>query len=666
MTVKLTALEQAARLYSGSNLKNGKDFLGEGGCPWVKVEDLNNGELRKTSGILSVEGMKQVKVSPAGTVFFSNTGTIGKVGIAPCSMAPSNNMFAVEFDREQVLPLYGMYCLLAMKEDFRAEATGAVYASLRLSVFRKIRIPVPDLDVQREIAGKLTFLRRGEEKQNRQIGEIRQFVYSLFEEFFSGNMEAVMEGGSCLKLGECSDILLNGSAKNRGEQGKAVRYVATSQLEDRELLAGQVPKAEVEPEKIELYGLHAGDIVMNRVNSAERLGRCGVVLEEPEEMAVFGQNTLRIRANPQLLNPLFLFAWLTHPYIKQYIRGNSKNSTSFQSSLNKPVLVELPVPEVDLERQEEYCKELEKCFAYIRNAEEIITTLKELQQVWYDKIRLLYQQGEKEQGYKAGKRDYQEGRYWITPSERICYYDSFLECIQVPEKGRRSVRIWQLPPGAEVQFLDPVRTAAQQDYGCLEHIRLKRVSRTEVRIIRMEPVAYRSKESQGREDLERQLEEGGILSEQQDFGYIRREQEVKISENLSIEQFLSKYPSENREGYSRFWRLPASARRLISGLSVFQQAVFEEFLLAMQPLACHMVGKQVMLRDGNDKFRGRGIQDVIAAVRFFEHAGLLERRQGLYLSYDGDYGQGEKREMILDHRGQPIPIDTWICAEVRE
>ena len=30
MTVKLVPLEQAAKIYSGSNLKNGKDFLGEG------------------------------------------------------------------------------------------------------------------------------------------------------------------------------------------------------------------------------------------------------------------------------------------------------------------------------------------------------------------------------------------------------------------------------------------------------------------------------------------------------------------------------------------------------------------------------------------------------------------------------------------------------------
>ncbi len=666
MNVKLVPLEQAAKIYSGSNLKNGKDFLGEGGCPWVKVEDLNNGMLKETSEVLSEEEMRKVKVSPADTVFFSNTGTIGKVGIAGGCMAPSNNMFAVEFDRTQVLPLYGMYCLLAMKETFQAEASGAVYASLRLSSFRKIRIPVPDLDVQNKIAGKLDSLREGERQQKKLIDEIKELAHSLFEQYFSEYVKEVVEKGNCLRLGECAEVLLNGAAKKKRDQGTKVRYVATPQLNNWEIVAGQVPREEVEQEKIHVYRLRAGDIVMNRINSAERLGKCGIVLGEPEDMTVFGQNTLRIRVNQKLLKPLFLFAWLTHPYIKQYIQGNAKNSTSFQSSLNKPVLAALPIPRADWKRQEEYGKELENYFAYIRNAEELVKTLQELQEIWYGKIQLLYQQGEQKQGYQEDQKDYLEGRYWVTPSRGVCYYDSYLECIQAPEKERRSVRLSFLPLGAEVQFLNKVRTADQADYGCLEHIRLKRTDRGYVQVIRMEPVAYRSVKSQGREDRERELEDCGILSEQQDFGYIRGVQEVKIGENVTVEQFLSKYSFKTKEGYSRFRILPSSARLLITKLSGFQQAVFEEFLLAMQPLACHMVGRQVWMRAGGNMLKGRGIQDVIATVRFLEHAGLLEKRQGLYLDYDNDYSQGEKREMILDHRGQPVPMDTWICAEVKE
>jgi hypothetical protein len=328
--------------------------------------------------------------------------------------------------------------------------------------------------------------------------------------------------------------------------------------------------------------------------------------------------------------------------------------------------MELPLPLAKLWQQEKYAEELDSYFCYIRTAEKIIETLRELQQVWYDKIRFLSQQGEKEQTEADPFRGYQEGRYWTAPTGALCFYDSFLECIQVPPGGSRLVRLAGLPLGAEVQFLEEVRTADQKDYGRLGHTRLKRISEDTVQVIQMEPVAYRSGEMQKREDEERRLEENGILSEQQDFGYIRHIQEVKFGKGETAEQCLSNYRFHDGKEYCRFQQFPDSARFFVSRLSAFQQAVFEEFLLAMQPLACHMVGKQVVMRAGEEHFKHDGIQDVIAAVRLLEHAGLLERRQGFYLNYDGDYGQGEPRQMILDYRGKPIPIDTWICGDVRE
>ncbi|MCI8506633.1 MAG: hypothetical protein HFI67_10660 [Lachnospiraceae bacterium] len=327
MTVKRMPLEMVANIYSGSNLKNRENVFGGEGCPWVKVEDLNNGELETASRSLSSEGMGQVRVSPAQTVFFSSTGTIGKVGIAKVPMAPSNNMIAVEFDREQVEPLYGMYCLLAMGEELKAEAGGAVYASLRLSVFRKFQIPVPSREVQRRIAGKLEALHKSRLEQEALIDHVRQAVHVLFDNYFSGCIEDVIQKQRCLKLGECADIQLNGAAKNK--QGESVLYVATSQLDDWEISENRIPLVNVEPERMDRYCIHAGDIVMNRINSAERLGKCGLIFTEPEKMTVFGQNTLRIRGDHQLLNPIFLFAWLTHSYVKQYVRENAKNSTSF-------------------------------------------------------------------------------------------------------------------------------------------------------------------------------------------------------------------------------------------------------------------------------------------------------------------------------------------------
>ena len=82
-------------------------------------------------------------------------------------------------------------------------------------------------------------------------------------------------------------------------------------------------------------------------------------------------------------------------------------------------------------------------------------------------------------------------------------------------------------------------------------------------------------------------------------------------------------------------------------------------------MTCHMVERQLLQRaDGALPFR-RGLQDVIAAVALLENVGLLEYRQGRYLEYQTqseDQGTGDR---MLDHRGRPISIGTWLCAEPR-
>lgn len=325
----------------------------------------------------------------ASNGIFSGTGTIGKVGISDKAMAPSNNIIAVEFDTQKVLPLYGMHCLAAMQNEFKAESRGSVYNSLRLSVFRKFKIPVPDMRFQKMAAGKLEALRQSETQQECLTEALKGAVCSVFDKHFYEEVNRVVYDTKFTHLKDCSEILLNGASRRMqtGDAGETVCYIATAQLDDWEIQYNQAPHEKVELEQVRRLALHAGDIVMNRINSVERLGRCGIVVLEPEQISVFGQNTVRIRADEERMDPYFLFAWMIHPYVKQYIQQNSKNSTAFQSSLNKRVLTELPVPEVKLARQREFAEELGEYFTYIKTAGQISETLKGLRQIWYDKIR---------------------------------------------------------------------------------------------------------------------------------------------------------------------------------------------------------------------------------------------------------------------------------------
>ena len=659
MPVELIELEKVAEIYSGSALKRSSGTnmpLDNKGCPWVLVEDLRSEQIERTARTLSSEEMKAVRVAPPQTVLFSGTGTIGKVGITGVSMAPSNNLFAVEFDTKRVLPLYGMYCLSAMRHEFAALAKGAVYDSLRLADFRKFAIPVPDISEQMLIAEKLSMIQKSMGLQQELISHVYDAVSAEFNVIFEKEIDAVIQRSEFQTLGVHTEISLNGSPKSKPPGEMNSRYVSTALLADWEISYDQIPIFEVNANAATRSELHSGDIVMNRINQYDRVGRCGIIVDEPSELTVFGQNTLRIRANPEVLEPLFLFAWLKHPFIKQYIQRNAKSSTSFQSSLSKQTLFELPIPRTNIQDQRVFSKQFKTYLAYVVQANTIVKKLQELQQVWCNRILALHQNAQGSQRFSQTEH-YQDKQYWGSPTGGHYFYDIYLECIQLPLHESRELKLHQLPSNVDFQFVETARKLSDASYGALHHVRLHKLNDNTVRRDWMYPKAYQPEDAES--VLQQQLEDNGLLSDQQDFGYIRISEEIIVNRNDSIASLLEFAVPYDAEPYTRLTRMPIAVRRFVEQLSAFQQVIYEEFLLAMQPLAGHMVQKQIRLRMGESQFPSCGIQDVLATVHLLERFGLLERKHGLQLDYFNEDSQEKKRSPIQDHQGRTVLVDTW-------
>ena len=65
---------------------------------------------------------------------------------------------------------------------------------------------------------------------------------------------------------------------------------------------------------------------------------------------------------------------------------------------------------------------------------------------------------------------------------------------------------------------------ADPAYGALAHLRLRRTDRDAWTLVQMLPQMYRPQDKAGAEQLERE----GLLSERQDFGYLRRERVLSL------------------------------------------------------------------------------------------------------------------------------------------
>jgi type I restriction enzyme S subunit len=128
-----------------------------------------------------------------------------------------------------------------------------------------------------------------------------------------------------------------------------------------------------DPDEIAQYLLHTGDVLFNRTNSPEWVGKTG--LYRGERPALFAGYLIRINHSTNVVRSEYLNWFLNSPIAKQY--GNTvKTDGVNQSNINGDKLVNYPFPYCSLAEQDEIVHILEQTVSLIdRSLEEIDTNL---------------------------------------------------------------------------------------------------------------------------------------------------------------------------------------------------------------------------------------------------------------------------------------------------
>lgn len=109
----------------------------------------------------------------------------------------------------------------------------------------------------------------------------------------------------------------------------------------------RIDKVRLGHEEERLYVLHPGDILMNRVNSRELVGKCAVV-DYFAAGAVFESKNMRLRLNLAMAFPTYVAAFLNSAYGRQQIDQRVRQIVG-QATINRSDLdsIEIPLPTVD-------------------------------------------------------------------------------------------------------------------------------------------------------------------------------------------------------------------------------------------------------------------------------------------------------------------------------
>ena len=213
--------------------------------------------------------------------------------------------------------------------------------NLRYDNFINTAILVPSLPEQQKIVSKL-------DKQMEQIEmmkkEAEKAMESLKIMFDSYLLKIFDQGFPTKKLGDLINKIQNGVYKPAQFRTKGKKMVRMYNIENDSIVLNDnnLQEIELSDDEKTKYILDKDDILLSRVNSAELVGKCGIVKDKLVGYA-FENMIIRIKVNQNRIIPDYLAFFLISQKGKKEIRGITRHAIN-QSSINNTDVKKLNIP----------------------------------------------------------------------------------------------------------------------------------------------------------------------------------------------------------------------------------------------------------------------------------------------------------------------------------
>jgi len=202
------------------------------------------------------------------------------------------------------------------------------------SYLAELEIRLPSIQEQRRIAAILDKADALRAKRREALAQFDRLAQSVFVEMFGDptqnpnrwptlSLEKLIETGP-----------QNGLYKPANEYGEGVPILRIDAFYDGAVTKlTSLKRLRITNKELELYGLKKNDLVINRVNSLEYLGKSALIPELPEP-TVFESNMMRFSINTDTIHPVYLISFLQDDFIKRQVLSFAKNAVN-QSSINQ-------------------------------------------------------------------------------------------------------------------------------------------------------------------------------------------------------------------------------------------------------------------------------------------------------------------------------------------
>lgn len=328
----------------------GYDLDMEGDLVWVPSSNVS-AEQRIQAGDIAI-CMSSGSPAVVGKTASAAADWPGSVG-AFCALIRTNP--------EKCLPEYlALFLKSARFRQWTSEAQGANIKNIKKSALEDFEIWLPALPEQRRIvdilsrAEGIVRLRREAEKKAAEL------IPALFLDMF-GDPATNPKGWVLATVGDVIDSADYGSSTKALDDGGGVPLIRMGNVDyDGGLDLGDLKFVRLPDTEVEKYRLRDGDILFNRTNSKELVGKTGLWSGVCE--AIAASYFIRVRVDRTKMHPTFFWAFMNSRHMKRVLFDTARGAIG-QANINSKELRAFPIPVTPLTLQGEFAARVEGVWA---------------------------------------------------------------------------------------------------------------------------------------------------------------------------------------------------------------------------------------------------------------------------------------------------------------
>lgn len=257
---------------------------------------------------------------------------------------------------------YLMYCFQSKYfREFMLSNVSGVGGSLMRAQPKYVQtypIPLPPLSEQQRIVKRIEELFAKLDEAKERLQEVADSFAvrkaAILHKAFTGELTKQwrLENGVSDESWEESNLgsfiacgPQNGLYKPKSSYGDGIRIIRIDAFYDGVIEQwDELKRLRLDENEIECYSLNLNDILINRVNSMQYLGKSALV-RELKDICVFESNIMRLSVDESRIYPEFLISFLNSQMGLNELRKNAKQAVN-QASINqqdiKNVIINLP------------------------------------------------------------------------------------------------------------------------------------------------------------------------------------------------------------------------------------------------------------------------------------------------------------------------------------